>query len=149
MAGKRIDELREILAKAAARDADLERAMEALLGDLREALGGDERTVVWGEIKAGDGERQASAHFVLQPDAWLRGDLVVELAPEQRFVVSLMIRQAANGTHEIGLPSQPSQVGVLDPPDEQARAKARAKLFDHVFANLETQVRRGVMLRAE
>ncbi len=145
---KHIQDLREILAKAAARDEELERELQAIAAELLEHLGADDKTPVWAEIKAGDHERQVGPHFVLA-DKWFRGDLLIMVAPDKTFVVSLMIRQAAKGTHEVTLRSELSQTVTLDPPDEKDRAKAHEKLFEHVYNDLEAQVRQSVALPLE
>jgi hypothetical protein len=147
MAGKRIDELREILTKAAARDAELQQALETLAGDLLKELGGDDKPPVWAEIKAADRERQITPTFVME-DMWLRGDLVIAVTPEQKFVVSLVIRDAPQGRHEAGSQLSRSQTVIIDPPEPTDRDKARKKFFDGIFANLEGQVRARVALPA-
>ncbi len=140
MAEMRIDQLREILTKAAARDQELEKALQALAADVLRALGADE-VPVWATIEAGEGERQVTPQFVMQ-DGWLRGDLVVEVAPEMKLVTSLRMHTSKDKTHEVGLASEMSYSVVIDPRDEKDRVAARSKLLEHVFGSLESQVRK-------
>lgn len=147
MAEKRIDELREILSKAAARDQDLQHELETLGGDVLKELGFGDEPPVWAEIKAADKERQVSPHFVME-DRCLRGDLVFTVTPDQTFVIGLLIREAAHQTHEVGLRLERSKTVIIDPPDPKDRAAARKKLFDEIFANLEGHVRARVALPA-
>jgi hypothetical protein len=144
MAEKHIDELREILAKAAARDVDLQHGLEDLARGIAEELGAD-KPPVWAEVKAALGERQVNEHFVMK-DKWLRGDLVFEVAPDRSFTVSLLIRQAANQTHEVVVNKALSQSAVIDPPDEKDRAVARKKILDRVFIVLANLIRESVDL---
>jgi hypothetical protein len=148
MAEKRIDQLREILVKAAARDRELQRTLEALAADVLEELGGDNKLPVWAEIKAGEAERQVNPHFVMQ-DGWLRGDLVFEVAPDTKLMTSLRMRTTKNKTHEVGLATEMSYSMLIDPDDEKDREGARKKLFGHIFGSLEGQVRRRVGLPVE
>jgi hypothetical protein len=147
MAEKRIDDLREILAKAAARDGELVHTLEELGAELMKALGDDDPPV-WGEIKATGLERQVNEHFVME-NKWVRGALVFDLAPDKRFIANLQIRQVAHGKHEVGTHDEPSRTIVIDPPDEKERADAKKKFFDQVIGNLETQVRDSVAYPVE
>jgi hypothetical protein len=146
MAEKRIDDLREIVSKAAARDAELQRELETLASDLVKELG-DDKPPVWAEIKAEGGARQLGPHMIMQ-DKWVRGDLVFEVTPEQKFVVGLQIREAGHGKHEVCVHNEPSRALTIDPPDEKDRAEARKKLFDQVFEYLERKVRESVAFPA-
>ena len=147
MAETRIDDLRKILSQAAARDEELQHGLQALAGECFEAFGCEDKSPVWAEIKASDKERQVSEHFVML-DRWLRGDLVFEVTPDRKFVVSLLIRQAAHQRHEVSLRTELSQSVVIDPPDEKDRAKAHGTLFGRIFADLEGHVRESVTLPA-
>jgi len=148
MAERRIDQLREILARAAARDEDLQRTLATLAADLLKELGEDEGLPVWAEIKASKGERQVSEHFVMQ-DGWMRGDLVFEVDPDNKLMMSLRMRATKDKTHDVGMTNEMSYSAVIDPPDEKDRVGARKKSFERVFTHLESEVRRGVALPAE
>jgi hypothetical protein len=147
MAEKRIDQLREILAKAAARDEVLLNALETFAVDLLKDLGEDDKPPVWAEIKAARGEHQVNPHLLMQ-DGWLRGDLVVEVAPDAKFVIGLRMSTTRDGTHDVGLVKEMSHSAIIDPPDEKDRAGARTKLFERIFACLELDVRRSVAFPA-
>ena len=147
MAEKRIDDLREILSKAAARDRDLQHELEALGGDVLKDLGFGDEPPVWAELKAAERERQVSPHFIME-DRWLRGDLTFAVTADQTFVVGLVIRETASHTHEVGLHLARSRTTLIDPPDPKDRAAARKKLFGDIFASLEVQVRTRVALPA-
>jgi len=140
---KRIEALRSILKQAADRDEELKRGLETLATDLLTEMGADATSPVWAEAKAADGERQVDERFVMA-DGWLRGDLVVEVAPDQKITVGLMIRRGAHDTHDVGVQREPSQTVVIDPPDEKDRAAAREKIFERIFDYLERQVRQRV-----
>jgi hypothetical protein len=142
MSEKRIDDLKEILAKAAARDGELVHTLEGLGTELMKALGSDEPPV-WGEIKATGAERQLNEHFIME-NKWVRGALLFDLAPDKRFIANLQIRKAAHDKHEVGTHDEPSRTIVIDPPDEKERAEAKKKFFDQVIGNLEVQVRDSV-----
>src|SRR5271154_973164 len=58
MAEKRIDDLREILSRAAARDEDLQRGLQTIAGELFEELGCDDKSPVWAEIEATEREHR-------------------------------------------------------------------------------------------
>jgi len=77
---KNLDTLREILAEAVARDADLQETLKTAAADLLKDLGWGDGSPAWAEIKAGPRESQVTPCFVLQ-DKWLRGDLVFTLNP--------------------------------------------------------------------
>jgi hypothetical protein len=146
MAEKRIDQLREILTKAAARDKELEGALETFAADLMKDLG-DDKPPVWAELEAAKGEHQVNEHFAMK-DGWLRGDLVIEVAPEAKFVIGLRMSTTKDGRHEVGMTKEASHSAIVDPPDEKERAAARKKLFEHIFASLEGEVRQSVALPA-
>ena len=55
MAEKRIDQLREILVKAATRDRELQHALEVLAADVMDELGGDDKLPVWGRSRLARG----------------------------------------------------------------------------------------------
>lgn len=147
MAEKRIDDLREILSQAAARDQDLQHELETLAGDVLKDLGFGDEPPVWAEIKATERERQVSPHFVME-DRWLRGDLTFAVTHDQTFVLGLVIREAGHQTHEAGLQLVRSKTILVDPPDPKDRAAARKKLFDEIYASLENHVRTRVALPA-
>jgi hypothetical protein len=147
MAEKRIDQLREILTKAAARDRELQGALETFAADLMNDLGGDDKPPVWAELKAAKGEHQVNEHLAMQ-DGWLRGDLVIEVAPDAKFVIGLRMCTTKDGTHDVGLAKESSYSAIVDPPDEKDRAATRKKLFERIFSCLEIEVRQSVALPA-
>jgi len=147
MADKRIDQLRDILAKAAARDEELGQALETFAADLLKELGVDDRPPVWAEIKAAKGEHQVNEHLVMQ-DGWLRGDLVLEVTPDAKFAISLRMSTTKDGTHDVGMVKETSYSAIIDPPDEKDRAAVRKKLFERIFSTVESEVRHSVALPA-
>lgn len=146
MAENRIAQLREIMAQGAARDEELQRMLEAFAADLLKELG-DDKPPVWAKLEAAKGERQVSEHFVMQT-GWLLGNLQLEVAPGAELTTNLRMRTTKDKTHEVGLAEELSQAVVIDPPDEKHRDATRKKLFDHIFAHLETQVRQKAELPA-
>jgi hypothetical protein len=140
-----LDDLRAIITQAAARDADLQHALEALATDTLKELGWGDAPLVWAEIKAANKERQVTPSFVME-DGWLRGDLQFAVTADQTFVVSLVIREAAHEQHEAGAQRERSRTMIVDPPDPTQRADARKKFAEHVSGDLENQVRGRVAL---
>ena len=147
MAEKRIDQLRDILTSAVARDRELESALETFATDIMKDLGGDDTPPVWADLEAAKGEHQVNDHFAMQ-DGWLRGDLVIEVTPDARFLLGLRMCTTKDGTHDVGLLNEASYSATVDPPDERHRAGARKKLFERIFSHLELEVRRSVALPA-
>jgi hypothetical protein len=143
MSEQRIDQLREILARAAARDEELRNALETFAVDLLKDLGMGDTPPVWGTLEAAKGEHQVDEHFVIQ-GAWLRGDLLLEVAPKTTLLVGLRICTTKDGTHDLGLVREASHSAIIDAPDEKDRAATRKKLFDRIFATLEGEVRQSV-----
>jgi hypothetical protein len=146
MAENRIEELREIISQAAARDAELQKTLEGLAAELLKDLGCAEPPV-WAELKASDTGRQVSPVFIMEA-YWLRGDLKITVTPEQVCVVQLVIRNVSDGQHEVGLERERSQVVIIDPPDEKHRADAKKKLFHTISLDLEQQIRRRLAFPA-
>jgi hypothetical protein len=145
---KRIDALRAILTQAAERDEELKTGLMKLATEFLTKMGAGATALEWAEQKGAHGERQLDEHFVMA-DGWLRGELVVEVTPDEKFSVILMIRRAEHGTHEVGVQKEPSQTVVVDPPEEKDRAAAREKIFTRIFDHLERQIRQRVALPAK
>ena len=152
---KNIETLREVMKKAAARDADLQKVLETTAINVLKDLGFGDGPPEWAEIKTANAkERQVTPHFTLE-DRWLRGDLVFKVAPEgalngpapategqaAQFVVSMLVREGPKHTHEAGTPQQRSQAMIIDPPDEKDRNEARGKFAEMIFSNLDAEIR--------
>jgi hypothetical protein len=100
-----------------------------------------------GQLEASKEEHQVDDHLAMQ-DGWLRGDLVIEVAPDAKFVIGLRMCTTKDGTHDVGLAKESSYTAIVDPPDEKERAAARKKLFECIFSCLELEVRQSVALPA-
>jgi hypothetical protein len=141
MADTPLDRLREIISRAAARDGDDQRALEAFATDFLKEVTRQDTLLVWAPLPAGKGERQMGDHFVRLPHGWLRGDLVVHVAPERDLVLNLQIHSTKDGTHEVAVTTAPSQTTIIDPPDADKRKETRDKLYALLVAGLESQLR--------
>jgi hypothetical protein len=86
-------------------------------------------------------------HLAMQ-DGWLRGDLVIEVAPDARLLLGLRMCTTKDGMHDVGLVNEASYSAIVDPLDERHRAGARKKLFERIFSHLELEVGRSVALPA-
>jgi hypothetical protein len=147
-AGKPIDALRGILARAEARDQELREALIALAKELLSYLGIEDATPVWSALKPESDELAIDEHFVITPDHWFRGDLEIEIAAGHPVVVNLMVREVRKGQHEVALRRELSQAVVIDPPDEKARSEHHRKFLERTYASIETHIRRSVSLPA-
>jgi hypothetical protein len=145
MVETRLDQLRNIVSRAAARDADLQLALEALAVDTLKDLGAGDDPPVWSEIEAADKARRVGTSFVVE-DGWLHGDLAIRVSPEQTCAVGVLLRGVAHEQHEACTRRERSRTLIIDPADPKARAAARQKFADHVFDDLVQQIRTRVAL---
>jgi hypothetical protein len=148
VAGSRLDQLRDLVSRAAARDADLQHALEALAVDTLKDLGAGDDPPVWAEIEVADKARRVGPSFVLA-DGWLQGELVIPVSPEQTCAVGVLLRGVAHQQHEACLRGELSRTLVIDPVDPKARAAARQKFADHFFDALVQQIRTRVAFHEE
>jgi hypothetical protein len=140
-----VEALRDIFAKAAARDEVLVHVLEDLARDIAQRLHLDDKPPEWATLHAVDKEIQITEHFVLTEQG-LRGDLVIEVMPDQKFSVGMFVHETHKKTHEVSLLRERSQTVVIDPPEEKEREENREKFFQRFYANLESQVRDRVAL---
>ena len=66
-------------------------------------------------------------------DGWLRGDLVIEVAPDAKFVIGLRMCTTKDGTHDVGLAKESSYTAIVDPPDERTAPGLEEALRTHLL----------------